>query len=156
MFSAHDFPHFIYIILFLIMRLACGCLCFICEAFYIFSWKNAYKLWKKPWATAIKRVLITEIKCSLQLTKCSTLCEFFFCCYNHFKGKEGSSVLFCAVLSIPSHFVNFFSVFHYLFVDFFLTGAKNTRQKIDLPPYYRKLKYALRTFHSKRRKSHGN
>ena len=35
--SQHDFPHFIYIILFLIVRLACGCLCFNCEAFYIFS-----------------------------------------------------------------------------------------------------------------------
>ena len=48
------------------------------------------------------------------------VCEFFFCFYNHFKGKEGSSVLFCAVLSIPFTFCKlFFSVFHYLFVDFF-------------------------------------
>ena len=47
------------------------------------------------------------------------VCEFFFCFYNHFKSKEGSSVLFVQYWASRSHFVNFFSVFHYLFVDFF-------------------------------------
>ena len=69
--------------------------------------------------------------------------------------------MFCVVQSIPFlpspepvHILKaFFSVFHYFFsflLFFFLAG----RKWIKL--CYCKLKYALPTFHSKRRKSHGN
>lgn len=58
------------------------------------------------------------------------VCEFFFCFYNHFKGKEGSSVLFCAVLSIPFTFCKLFFLFFTICLLIFLTGVKNKKQKV--------------------------
>lgn len=58
------------------------------------------------------------------------VCEFFFCFYNHFKSKEGSSVLLCAVLSIPFTFCKLFFLFFTICLLIFLTGVKNKKQKV--------------------------